>query len=582
MIKNYLLRRGVRFPVPVLLILAATAVLLSCASKRPPTPDDPHWVDLDEKPIAEPADRDPSLAWTSIKRSVFDQIYQAFDMQRNLRILSGDREAPCNVNSFDEVPNCSWFTNRIGLFEVTPEQVEQGRVVTGGPDTTGTWLVFRPKLEGATPGFWIEDSRGNQYIIKFDPEGYPELATGAAAMGARYFYACGYNVPQETIVYWHPDMLRVKKGVTYRDVDGIKHELTIDVLNDVLAEVERDSSGHIRSLASLALADPKGPFSFSGRREDDPNDWCDHEKRRELRALKVIAALVNHYDLKDQNTLDNFVETGDGKGYLEHYLIDFGSTFGADGDSPKEPIKGYANYVDLRDIFVSFITLGTKTWAWEHADTVIYPSVGYFESKLFEPQHFNPIVPNPAFEDMSPGDAFWGAKIVMGFRDEHIRSLVRAGQYSNPAAEEYLVRTLIERRDKIGRYWFDRVNPLDNFQPIKEEGGYTINFDDLAVKYDMADAEQTAYRVRCRYRGNSVLDYRDLHETHLVISPDDLESMAAVFRASNKPDDPENHLYMVEIETKRDGGKWMKPTVLKLWYHDSEDRFQLVGLEHTY
>jgi len=45
----------------------------------------------------------------------------------------------------------------------------------------------------------------------------------------------------------------------------------------------------------------------------------------------------------------------------------------------------------------------------------------------------------------------WGARIVSGFTDEHIREAVKLGKYSNPGAEDYIVKTLIERRDKVVR-----------------------------------------------------------------------------------------------------------------------------------
>ena len=186
------------------LLLLLLSLLSGCAARRTITPDMPYWKDADRKDIPEPEGRDPGLAWTSINRSTFDQIKQGIDVERNFRILSSNRIESHNINSFDEVPNSTWFTNRHGLFELSPEEIFQGPVIGDGPDTSAAWEVFRPKVGGATPGFWITDSRGDQYIIKFDPKGYPEMSTAAAAMASRYFHACGYNVPEETIVYWRP------------------------------------------------------------------------------------------------------------------------------------------------------------------------------------------------------------------------------------------------------------------------------------------------------------------------------------------------------------------------------------------
>ena len=75
-----------------------------------------------------------------------------------------------------------------------------------------------------------------------------------------------------------------------------------------------------------------------GLRSDDPNDLIPHEHRRELRGLRVIASWINHWDLKEMNTLDMYVEEG-GRKFLRHYLIDFGSSLGG-GKSPLEYFHG--------------------------------------------------------------------------------------------------------------------------------------------------------------------------------------------------------------------------------------------------
>jgi hypothetical protein len=41
--------------------------------------------------------------------------------------------------------------------------------------------------------------------------------------------------------------------------------------------------------------------------------------------------------------------------------------------------------------------------------------------------------------------------------------MVRAGAYTDPAAAETIAKVLMERRDKIGRYYFSKILPLDRF-----------------------------------------------------------------------------------------------------------------------
>jgi hypothetical protein len=561
--------------------VALCVVFTSCGHKPTIDPAEPRWADNDRQSIAEPEWHEPSLVWTSIDRTSFDQAVELLDIDRNTRKLVGRPGQATNINSFDEVPNSSWFTNMHGMERMSAEKITRGPQITAGPDTTGVWVVFRPKVGGATPGFWIEDIRGNQYIIKFDPVNNPEMSTAAAAMGSRYFYACGYNVPQETIVYWHPRNLRIREGATIRNRAGIKRPFTEQDLEDILKAVKHEPDGRIRSIASLSLGKSgkvKGPFSYCGTRKDDPNDWYRHENRRELRGLYVIASLVNHYDAKDHNSLDVYVEEG-GRHFLRHYLMDFGSTFGSDGNSPKHPKKGYANSFDVLDVIVSFVTFGLKPHPWEYAKPPQFASIGYFESDIFEPNKFDCIFPNPAFENMTKRDAYWGAKIVMAFRDDDLRALIDAGQYSDPAAEAYLLKTLIERRDKIGRHWFGKVNPLDNFEIEDIAEGLQISFDDLAIKYGL-ESDNAVYSYRIRYQGGDVVEKREQQSRSISLSGEDIDRMASLYTPESQENNPEDHLYEIKLRTRRGPGKWSKPTLLWLWYDPDGNRFDLVGIEH--
>ena len=81
------------------------------------------------------------------------------------------------------------------------------------------------------------------------------------------------------------------------------------------------------------------------------------------------------------------------------------------------------------------------------------PSVGFVESNTFDPSTWRPDYPNPAFDDRTERDVRWGARIVAGFTDEHIRAAVTAAHYTDPRAAEYVIRILIERRDKLVRRW---------------------------------------------------------------------------------------------------------------------------------
>jgi hypothetical protein len=99
------------------------------------------------------------------------------------------------------------------------------------------------------------------------------------------------------------------------------------------------------------------------------------------------------------------------------------------------------------------ITLGLIPARWEHSVDPKITSVGFVESQVFDPVGWRPDYPNPAFDERTERDVRWGARIVAGFTDDHIRAAVASAHYSDPRAAEYITRTLIERRDKLVQRW---------------------------------------------------------------------------------------------------------------------------------
>jgi hypothetical protein len=193
-----------------------------------------------------------------------------------------------------------------------------------------------------------------------------------------------------------------------------------------------------------------------------------------------------------------------------------GSTLGANASGVHRPIHGQAYLIDQRKIPQAILALGAFQFPWWSYDpSAPYKAVGYFRSDIFDPGEWVPTYPNPAFEKLTDRDAFWGAKIVMSFRDEDLAAIVETAQISNPAAEEHLLEVLRERRDKIGRYWFARVNPLDRFSVASPSTASrtsdpgasqpaVLRFDDLAVTTGLDSAGARRYRVQVHLDGESI------------------------------------------------------------------------------
>ena len=214
---------------------------------------------------------------------------------------------------------------------------------------------------------------------------------------------------------------------------------------------------------------------------DDPNDIVPHQDRRELRGLAVFAAWLDHHDTRSINSVDSLVEEN-GAPYLKHYLLDFGSILGSNGTAPKHPWSGHEYTIHGKGSLVEMMTLGLDVPRWARAEYPNFTGVGRFDAWSFDPVTWKPNYPNPAFLLMDAEDAFWAAKQIAAFNEVDIRALVETGEYSDRRAEDWIVRCLIARRDKIMKTYFSKILPLDRFRVNRDQ----LEADDLAGQYGFA------------------------------------------------------------------------------------------------
>jgi hypothetical protein len=403
---------------------------------------------------AKPKPQSVSSAYELAEQSVFRPTTRTLDVARWARKIRHDPREAANVDENDQVRLPStWWQPRIGFRRMTVTQMMHGPGPGIGP-AAGPWTVTSAKNTGVTPGFQIKDSQGDKFLLKFDPPGYPEMATGADVIGSYLFWAAGYNVPENTIEVFRRQDLRLDPKAHYRDSRGREHPMTVAYLDEILKRVARRPDGTYRCVASRFLkGEPLGPFRYEDRRRDDPEDLIPHQLRREVRGLWAIAAWVNHADARAANTLDMWVDDG-GRSFVRHYLIDFGSILGSSALSWKRDYEtGFQYYVDYGSIARQTATLGFHREKWENVVDPQIPAVGFIESRQFDPSDWRPDYPNPAFDERTPRDARWGARILTGFTDAHIRAAVEAAKYSNPDASDYLIHVLMERRDKLVDRW---------------------------------------------------------------------------------------------------------------------------------
>lgn len=360
-----------------------------------------------------------------------------------------------NINTIDEVPDGAWFINR----------PDDAPLVQGDPPSfAGPWKIVRAKTEGSTPGFEVRDSRKKKYLLKFDPPTNPSMTAAADVIGSHFFRAFGYHVPDNHIVVFDRSQVVVEPGAPVYDASGIKRPMEEADIDKLLAGVHRRLDGKFRALASKFIeGEIIGPWLYHGTRSDDPNDLVPHEDRRELRGLYVFAAWLNHHDATALNTLDAIVEEN-GIRYVKHYLIDFGSILGAGSLDANDPQNGFVYQFDRGHAMREVASAGLYVPRWQRVKYPNLPEVGRFESEVFDPLHWKPVYANPAFENRLPDDTFWAAKKLMRMPEASIRAIVATGRYEDPLSEQQIVRTLLERREKLTKAFFSSVLPFDRFR----------------------------------------------------------------------------------------------------------------------
>jgi len=443
---------------------------------------DPVWLDDDLRPITHPCRPDPEgdkpgaqlcrpdeyvspFGWDVGDKTLFRPLTKFFAVD------PGGEAA--NVNAFDEIPDSSWFTNRIGARPMTLEEIDRGscgaRQIDATKSKPGEWVVDMGKPNGANPGFRVNIEGVGKFMLKADVAGEGEKATGATSIASRFYFAAGWYAPCDTVVYFDPKLLKLKPGLKVTDNSGISKPFDQKAMETVLDKASK-RDGMVRMIASGWLPGRTiGPFKYEDTRHDDANDVIPHEDRRDLRGARVISAWLGHFDSREQNTMTTWMaadkENKDASpGHTIHWYIDLGDCFGSRWEWDQMSRKlNHSYYLDLADMAVDAVTLGIPQRPWDRAKlTPGAEMFSYFNAADFEPDEWKGGYPNPAFQRMTERDAAWAARIVTRFDDEAIAQAITVADYSNAFHRAFLQNALVKRRDKIRQRYFSKLSPLSD------------------------------------------------------------------------------------------------------------------------
>ena len=384
-----------------------------------------------------------------------------------------------SANTLGEVMDGPWFVNRHARQRLSVTELVEGPPQGEAPSQQKKWRVLTVRKYGIRPGLLIRDAENKFFLLRFDPPGRLEMSTGASMIGARIFHALGYWVAEHHLVYFDRKQLFADSEGEDIDAVGGATPLKEEDIDLFLEKVPRDSTRGYRAVAISTEGVQKllGPYQFYGTRTDDPNDVIAHEHRRDLRGLHAISAWLANNGINAVQTMDALVEEN-GVHFIRHVWVDFSMLLGSGFEDVKHARDGYEPLLDLGEALKNLVGMGIYSPAWQRAQYPGIRSVGLFESRVFDPSKWLPTTDLAALANHLPDDDYWAAKQILALTDEDLKAVVKAAQYTDPRAAEWVAQSLIERRDKVVRYSLDKVLPLENFRI--EDG--VLRFDDLAVQ----------------------------------------------------------------------------------------------------
>lgn len=501
-------------PLLALLCMSAAALPACSGSERRFPLRDPIWKDSDLKPVkascrADPTPSDPNhvvcapepsfspIVWDGADNLFFRPLSEALGI-----VVTGEA---VDVNSMDEVPDSSWFTNRLGVRPMSSRELLLGdcepvQIVDPDQFADGSWVIDKGKMGGSTDGFRVVIPGKGKYLLKAEDNTESEHSSAAQTVGAAVYHAAGYYTTCEQVIYFKPSLLKLNPGLRWKHNFGDETDFDQAALDKVLAHCPT-KGGAVRMQASEWLPGYSvGPFKYLGTRSDDPNDVIPHDDRRELRGMRVLASWIDRFDARSANTLDTWMAEDKNApdtspGHLIHNQMDTSEALGSEWQwDPISKRLGRSYVLDWGDLSSDFFSLGIPIRSWDTAEKVAgKETFAYFRADDFVPDQWKNEYPNAAFSRMTERDAAWMARILARFTPEAIHGIAGLARYSDPANTAYLESVLQRRLSKILDRYLTRLSSITDLQV---EGTDKLCGVDLAELKGLRTADTFQYHAR--------------------------------------------------------------------------------------
>jgi hypothetical protein len=241
----------------------------------------------------------------------------------------------------------------------------------GAPDPKGKFTFIDRSQSGTSEKINVDDDRGRKWQVKFGAEARP------APTASRIVWALGYHVDTDYFV----------------------------------------KRTHIEGRGGFDIWDVR--FKRRGDGYKEVGLWSWHANpfsgTREMQGLKVLMALINNWDLKeDNNKIVQPSKKSGGGNEMIYYVSDLGATFGKTG-SPFRKIPGFGN-----------APAGSKGEAGPYSDQVFITGVSNGQV-VFNYKGKD----RKALEGISVENARWMGNLAGRLSDKQLSDAFRAGGFTD-------------------------------------------------------------------------------------------------------------------------------------------------------
>ena len=337
-----------------------------------------------------------------------------------------------NVNTIDEVPDSSWFTNRIGARPMSVDGAVRGPLESTGR-RPARWTVIRAKTAG--PPRVHGPGRGRRdLVLSVRPADNPEAATGAVVVANKLFWALGY--------YQVENHLTTLRSTSSHRPEGARHDAVRRPrpLRQATTST-RSSTGASGTPTAPTGWSPAALLPGTGARRLPLLRHASRrpERRRPARAparaarAQVFGAWTNLTDMKAGNTLDTLI-TENGRGVVRHYLQDVGSTFGIGANGRTTPTRATSTSTKGARAEAA-AHLGFYLRPWQTMPLRREPAIGRFQGDAFDP-NVEAADADGAFLRRARRRHVLGGAAGDGVHRRHDPRGRQDGQYGDPARRE--------------------------------------------------------------------------------------------------------------------------------------------------